>query len=453
MTFLSLFIILIASSQNTSGTVMTNWSEDIPLGNGYTSYPNQHNIVCDDYGKVHISWFSWEGSKIGYNCYNQTAWINNSSFYGGWGAGHPSIAVSKTGTDVYICWQYNWFNKIVLKRLHNGIWEDSNRTISESQGYCYSPSMTCDANNVLHIVWEKNYEIHYRKFDGSSLSQDIKLSNSNIYAAYPDIASSGNKLTVSWVDMKDGNFEIYLREYSNLSWQPEIRVSNSNEASLFPSISIDSTGKTHIVWQEEQNGGYKIFYTSCFNGTLDTVRPCVESSSEAINPSITSKENKSWLVWADSRNGEWEIYYKELNNDSMSQDSRLTFANGNSNNPDITADKNLNLYVLFSDTRNCSTKVYFKEKIAKNNAPSFNGNKLLASPNPFTERTLIQCDEKQINGSQIKIYDINGRLVKSFNQLSGIIWNGRNENGKTVSPGIYFVKLNNKQPIKLVKLR
>jgi len=72
-------------------------------------------------------------------------------------------------------------------------------------------------------------------------------------------------------------------------------------------------------------------------------------------------------------------------------------------------------------------------------------------PNPFNPTTTISYSlANNIQHPQIEIYNIKGQKVKTFNvTLSGvegspnqqIIWNGKDENNKSVSSGIYFYKL------------
>jgi flagellar hook assembly protein FlgD len=59
---------------------------------------------------------------------------------------------------------------------------------------------------------------------------------------------------------------------------------------------------------------------------------------------------------------------------------------------------------------------------------------------------------------QLKIFDVTGRVVKSFDNLASeqIIWDGIDENGRQVASGVYFVDLNikgNQQGTKVVLLK
>ncbi len=65
---------------------------------------------------------------------------------------------------------------------------------------------------------------------------------------------------------------------------------------------------------------------------------------------------------------------------------------------------------------------------------------ITCSPNPFRTKTIIQSLQKNYNLTDIRVYDINGKLVKSFFNCSSVIWDGRNEIGQRVPPGVYLLE-------------
>jgi len=67
-------------------------------------------------------------------------------------------------------------------------------------------------------------------------------------------------------------------------------------------------------------------------------------------------------------------------------------------------------------------------------------------PNPFNPSTTIfyELSPQELIFASITIYNTKGQVVKIFNDLSSsgsVIWNGTDENGKTIPSGIYFYKL------------
>ncbi len=72
--------------------------------------------------------------------------------------------------------------------------------------------------------------------------------------------------------------------------------------------------------------------------------------------------------------------------------------------------------------------------------------RLTAYPNPFHRATRIDAGIKK-HGLGISIYDVSGRLVKSFilpttySLLPTVVWDGTNQDGQAIPPGIYFIRL------------
>ncbi|MEA3476141.1 MAG: choice-of-anchor Q domain-containing protein, partial [Candidatus Cloacimonadota bacterium] len=72
-------------------------------------------------------------------------------------------------------------------------------------------------------------------------------------------------------------------------------------------------------------------------------------------------------------------------------------------------------------------------------------------PNPFTTSTtitFISADYERIKDYKLSIYNAKGQLIKTYNGKrdnfwvkTDIVWDGTDENGNKVSPGVYFYKL------------
>ncbi|MCK4306852.1 right-handed parallel beta-helix repeat-containing protein [candidate division WOR-3 bacterium] len=70
-------------------------------------------------------------------------------------------------------------------------------------------------------------------------------------------------------------------------------------------------------------------------------------------------------------------------------------------------------------------------------------------PNPFTQKTIIEfrVQSSELKDLQLQIYDLVGRLVKSFPihdsqfAIHKVTWDGKNNLGESVNSGIYFYKL------------
>jgi len=80
-------------------------------------------------------------------------------------------------------------------------------------------------------------------------------------------------------------------------------------------------------------------------------------------------------------------------------------------------------------------------------------------PNPFIHGTTIKCVIPNGRVGKLTIYDVTGRVVRSYTVGSGlhtIYWDGTSTTGREVPPGIYFyvMDVDSKQLVhKMVKLR
>ena len=70
-----------------------------------------------------------------------------------------------------------------------------------------------------------------------------------------------------------------------------------------------------------------------------------------------------------------------------------------------------------------------------------------AAPNPFRAGTTIRFDLPQAGRTKLEIFNVAGRRVRVLQNRSmnpgryAPVWDGRDEAGRAVSPGVYFVRL------------
>jgi hypothetical protein len=95
------------------------------------------------------------------------------------------------------------------------------------------------------------------------------------------------------------------------------------------------------------------------------------------------------------------------------------------------------------------------KKFVLNNNSSQEVIKISCSPNPFNDRISIQIQNTGTEKISVEIMDLSGRIIRklfkgNLQGLNEIIWNGKNEHGTAVPPGLYICKVNQIQT-KLIK--
>jgi len=87
------------------------------------------------------------------------------------------------------------------------------------------------------------------------------------------------------------------------------------------------------------------------------------------------------------------------------------------------------------------------------------GAALSVAPNPFRESTSIRYAAPSGAPFHLRLYDVQGRLIRRLDATSrsgAVSWDGRDEKGVSVTPGVYFLRLDSAtgvQSSKVVRLR
>ena len=70
-----------------------------------------------------------------------------------------------------------------------------------------------------------------------------------------------------------------------------------------------------------------------------------------------------------------------------------------------------------------------------------------AQPSPFTGSTNLSVQLRAAGSLDLRVYDNSGRVVRTLARGSAVTpharftWDGRNDDGQTVAPGIYFYRV------------
>jgi hypothetical protein len=196
------------------------------------------------------------------------------------------------------------------------------------------------------------------------LTNNSSTSNTSLNNAWCT-AASGDTVHVVWDDQRDGNYEIFYKRSTDggLTWGADIQLTNS-VYSYDPCITV-SGSDVHIVWQQEQNGYYEIYYKRSLNGgeNWEADQRLTTNTSDSWNPSVTLSGSVVRVVWEDERQGNSEIYYKVSTNGGVTwnADMRLTNDPANSWNPTVAV-SGLDVHVTWYDDRNGSGnwEIYYK---------------------------------------------------------------------------------------------
>ncbi len=236
------------------------------------------------------------------------------------------------------------------------------RDAPEVERFSDSPTLVVDSQNRIHVVWcdeqaaPDHYEyvsfrdLYYKSYNGSawSTNQQITFGNGTSYSPVLTVDTS-DKLHLVWQDTRHIKSEIYYKFYDGQNWRPETRLTTSSDHSLNPTIAIDFQNTIHVLWQEgTDEEGFRIFYKYNNRTGWSEVLQLTNVSYIAQNPTIAcDSQNTLHLVWVDERDGNKELYYQSYQANHWSPPQRLTETDNNSESPILLVDSLDNLHLIW----------------------------------------------------------------------------------------------------------
>ncbi len=313
--------------------LVPGWSKDVRLTND-SAVSNHPDIVVDSNGNIHVVWTDTRDGDYGiYYCKSTdkgNMWHEAEKIDMGQGG---SVAVDKIGTIYVAYFKYECSGDY-------DIW--------------------CSKSKDNGSTWSK-----YKLVDTSSISSG------------PKIIVREDLIYVVWQDKRDnGKFQIYFKMSldNGEHWGDDKRVTNTSTECSMPSFTVNPEGTIHVVWQEEAEGGYTVYYSRSKNlGEIwDPPKVLTNSSQRYREPRIAmDAEGAIHVVYTTffSSNASGDIFYRrsiDFGNTFSNPISISTWKNvdsslynANSLMPSIFIDYFNNLFVAWK----CSNWTYVNESV------------------------------------------------------------------------------------------
>lgn len=216
-------------------------------------------------------------------------------------------------------------------------------TPSGKTGNSRKPKIVMDSTGIYHAVWHDDSnglsQIFYSSYDGSVWSTPEIVSGTKEFTAInPSIDVDGsNRVWVAYEDTSWGNNEIAVSVKDNGGWNPKVRLTNFKSNKGKPDIKVDTFNDVHVVWEDNRNGHWEIFWAVWTDATqswtssgqfgVDTAVSQFDPSDpyqtvmDFKNPKISLLHPNMWMVcegvFKDSNpTAESSIYLSFLNTET-----------------------------------------------------------------------------------------------------------------------------------------
>lgn len=239
---------------------------------------------------------------------------------------HVQSDIAVDGPNVHITWNSGaWESDIYTVRSRNSgktwgpIRNLTNNTSTETGPRVEVIGTGADA--VVVVVWEgDDDDIRYRRStnNGKTWSKSKRIAKTHGQSYAPDIAASGGRVYVAWVDqtLTPGVGEIYfkLSDDGGVTWRGWKRLSSTVGPSYPPKIGAGGS-MVDVAWAE---GGAttEVFISRSSdsgNSWTDMKRITVKPF-DSHHPDLATAGGRAHVVWEDEIHGSYhtEAYYRNL---------------------------------------------------------------------------------------------------------------------------------------------
>lgn len=203
-----------------------------------------------------------------------------------------------------------------------------------------------DGAGKYHLTWgnQDTTTIWYATCADNQNCNKEQISTGGGVTYYPSFAfDSTGKVYMVWEKkISTTEYDIYFSKYNGSSWSSPVKISNEPYAEL-PSIGVSENGKIHVSYQSKQgNAGY-IYYVSSNDGGTSWSAPT--KIGDGLRPRLIVGSNKVHVAWNGPAPG-LGIFYTFLQNSDWS--SQVTVSSGHEDQtPDIALDSSNNMHVVW----------------------------------------------------------------------------------------------------------
>jgi Collagen triple helix repeat (20 copies) len=289
--------------------------------------------------------------------------------------GPPGPPEPGTQNTVHIVWQEN--NEIFYRRSTDGgtTFEDA-RNLSNNPGRSLTPAIVASGSNVYTLWYDDSsgaFDVVFRRSIDGGVTFDEEIltlgANTGFFGFPPAISANGNNIFVMWADGSLGNTEIFFRRSTDggIVFGDTTNLSNNIGRSIQPTIATEGLN-VYAAWTDLSTGNDEIFYRRSTNlgASFEDLQNLSQSPAVTTGPSIATFGNSVYVVYSDLVQPLFSqaILFKRSTDGGNTFEAGKVITTGNSpGNPKIDAIQN-NIYVTWRGIPpNTASEILFTRSI------------------------------------------------------------------------------------------
>jgi len=350
-------------------------------------------------------------------------------------ASHPRLVTDNTGTlqgskGAVVVWPdertVGNAHDIFARRVDNAgtpQWMANGVPVCDHVGEQQNPDLVHIGNGSVIVVWDDSRtpdrDIYAQMLDVTGSSQwadnGLPVCQSSGAQSAPRIVNDGALgAIVVWTDDRSVDSKVYAQRIDvngQRLWDPNgIPVCSASGTQTFPAITSDGAGGAIVAWTDRRNGDADIYAQRIdANGNLlwgPTGSPMgVVASSNQLSCLVASDGKLGALVaWGDLRTGTSDIY--------------INRAFASYGNVDVPLDAAVATRLVFVSSHPASGAILMRLD--------------LSAPAEVEMAVLDAAGRRVQSGGRTEMLDSGSHLLT---------WDGRDDAGSAVRPGVYFARV------------
>ncbi len=354
----------------------------------------------------------------------------------------------------------------------NQIWYNESIT-DDVTGYCVQPTAVVDNNGKIWVAWQSyengNADVMAKYYDGNNWNAAVFVADSPLFEGNPCLAKAPfgtYQVILFWDAKQDDANNIYYAWGNYSGWSPELMPLTNDSANNTNPVAMynDITEEIELVWTYENDNKLRIREAN-FSEDKSWTQPIdlfetMLPTQKIFLPKLSVIEDETFLTFTVEDNVKNVHLYKMESGEHWT----ITSSDIDQWQSDITilgdeiycfwqsneAGNNDIYYQTFYNTKVDNYPVR-REKISLQHYPNplfidkaRDGNEI------EFQLSFNKKETNNLNGIVLQIFNIKGQLIKTIphsdfiEKKDGIFsanWNVKDDNGRSLSSGIYLYKL------------
>ncbi len=194
------------------------------------------------------------------------------------------------------------------------------------------PAIAIGPDSKIHLVWADtssgawNVRYSHSTDGGATFHQPVPVgAEAGGMRAHPALAVDPHgRIHVAWEEGRTGSRDIiYAYSDNGEMFSPPMRVNDdaTQADQARPALAVGRDGTAYLAWQDNRNGDWDVYLARLANGS-DTFGPNqrvnVEPHGQQVDPAIgIDSQGRVHVVWADDQSGPWRVYYAHSEGESF----------------------------------------------------------------------------------------------------------------------------------------